>query len=837
MNLFYNLVLVNLEGNFVKTQTATLFQDITKLSNLENHSANKSVLIKSVLLGLLLLGVFWGNAQATGATAVPLFTADFRAWINLLYIGGILLIVSYHLFSYFGIGDRSYLYYSIYLSCTVLFIMYIWLRIDALLLYFLFPNHPEWSYFLAQLLIPAFASYFIFIRHFLNTQQLLPTWDKGLLMVIRLAIPAFIINVLLYLWQGNIHWVSYINVLYAIIIAVAIILVLFPLIRTKNKRVRFFIAGLLCLIFGLIGGTISFVLEGRTGHFLYCYQLGAVLEVMFFSLGLAYKTHHNEKEKQRAELALLQAELRSQQQQAEQKRLEALDRAKTNFFTNITHEFRTPLTVIMGMNEQIEGHEQEKQLITRNSQNLLRLINQLLELAKFDAGNLQPNYIQSDVVHFARYLTESFYSLAREREIRLTFYSELDTLEMDYDAEKLQHIIYNLISNALKFTPPHGKVILHLKLATIAHQSFLQLKIKDTGVGIAEQKLSRIFDRFYQINTPQHSESMGSGIGLALTSDLVQLLNGTIEVKSKVDQGTTFIINLPIKNEAEKQLPEQKLVVTETTIDKREPQAKSPVSLPPIAIHRPILLVIEDNADVTAYMKSLLNQQYQIQTAMNGKIGVEKAIEIVPDIIISDVMMPEMNGYEVCKTLKKDRRTSHIPIILLTAKATQQAKNKGLKYGADAYLTKPFDQEELTVRMEQLIALRKELQQRFHANQKNIEIEKEEVIQPQISPDEAFVQLLKNAVATELDNPEFGVTQLTAIAGMSRTQTYRKLKALTGQTPTQFIRMIRLHAAQALLKDKSRNVSEIAYTVGFKDPNYFSRVFQQEFGYRPSEQA
>ncbi|MFK7935567.1 MAG: ATP-binding protein [Saprospiraceae bacterium] len=792
--------------------------------------------IRTTLLWLMLITSFVVSAQTGVPSEQPLFTADFRAWVNLLYAGGIFLIASYHLLSYFAIRDKSYFFYSIYLICSTLFIIYIWLRIDTLLLNYFFPEHPEWSFYLAQLLIPAFASYLVFIRYFINAKEVFPRWDKILNVVVWLAVPAVIINLSLYLWQSNIRWVSMINVTYTLLISLTILFMLIPLFRTQQKRVQFFIGGLSCLILGLIGATISFVWEGREGHFLYCYQTGAVLEVLFFSLGLAYKTRHNEKEKQQAELALFQAELHTKQQQVERKRLEVLDRAKTNFFTNITHEFRTPLTVIMGMNEQINGHENEKQLIQRNSQNLLRLINQLLDLAKFDAGNLQPNYIQSDVVHFVRYLTESFYSLARERDIRLTFYSELDTYLMDYDSEKLQQIIYNLLSNALKFTAPRGKVILHLKLENIENRSFLQLKIKDTGIGIAKTELPRIYDRFYQINAPQRSDNVGSGIGLALTKDLVQLLNGTIEVKSELAKGTTFTINLPVSNLAKKQMQKEVRKKQKPRIKnvKDSTRISHQTFSPHISLHQPILLIIEDNADVTAYITSILKDKYQIQTAANGKIGIDKAIQLIPDIIISDVMMPEADGYEVCATLKKDRRTSHIPIILLTAKATQQAKTKGLKYGADAYLVKPFHQEELLVRLEQLISLRQKMQWYFQEKKSKTKTKKKLQIE-NISAEDDFIELLKTAVATEMDNPEFGVTQLTAISGMSRTQTYRKLKALTGNTPTQFVRMIRLQAALDLLKSEQMNISEVAYAVGFKDPNYFTRVFQQEFGYSPSE--
>ena len=523
---------------------------------------------------------------------------------------------------------------------------------------------------------------------------------------------------------------------------------------------------------------------------------------------------------------------------AETSRLKELDSFKTKLYTNITHEFRTPLTVILGMVEQIKKKPEEAaKLIKRNGQNLLNLVNQMLDLSKLESGNLKLDLIQADIVSFLLYVAESFQSLAESKNIRLMAYAETDELQMDYDEEKLKQIISNLLSNAVKFTTPNGKVVLHIaKVETEKGDNItnkLQIKVKDNGVGIPAEKLPNIFDRFYQVDDSSIRKGEGTGIGLALTKELVKLMDGEISVSSEPGKGSEFKLLLPITNNAQKVFKSYKrepAVLTGSIPKENKIKKSNTSSLIGNQGEQPILLIIEDNPDVITYIKTCLEEAYSIEMATNGQEGIDKALELVPDIIISDVMMPEKDGYEVCAALKKDERTSHIPIVLLTAKATTEDKITGLTQGADAYLTKPFNKEELLVRLEKLVELRKLLQERY--SYFNFEKTKNTDTP---SKEDLFLSKIHELVEENISDDSFGISQLCRGIGMSRSQIYRKLIALTGKSTSHYINYIRLQKAQELLKSSDLNVSEVAYDVGFTDPAYFSRLFAKEFGYPPSE--
>lgn len=539
---------------------------------------------------------------------------------------------------------------------------------------------------------------------------------------------------------------------------------------------------------------------------------------------------------ERARAHLREVNLRAEAAEAQTLQLRQLDEAKARLYANITHEFRTPLTVILGMVDQIRGHGKERDLIRRNSQNLLRLINQLLELSKFESGKLRLNLVQGDIIRYLQYLTESFYSQAREKDIRLLFYPEIEELVMDYDEAKIQHIMYNLVSNALKFTPANGKIVLHARCQIDELGRQLVLKVQDTGIGIKEVDLPHIFDRFYQVDGSATRKEEGTGIGLSLTRDLVELMGGAIAVVSQPGKGATFTVQLPISNQASllSSPPEKEHAVTHSPAEELNLALSPPIGEK--ETDKPILVLIEDNADVTTYIVGLLEKDYVVHTARNGQLGIKKAYELIPDIVISDVMMPEKDGYEVCETLKMDERTSHIPIILLTAKAEASDRITGLRKGADAYLMKPFNKEELYVRLEKLLELRLALQRRYAGGQfeqLSKPVQSDTAAEPSL--DDLFLQKLHRVVLENLDDPNLGAEQLSQAALLSLSQLYRKMKALTGEPPNAFIRKIRLHQAMELIKTTDRNISEIAYEVGFNDPNYFSRVFSRAFGQAPSD--
>lgn len=518
-------------------------------------------------------------------------------------------------------------------------------------------------------------------------------------------------------------------------------------------------------------------------------------------------------------------------------RLQELDNAKTVFYTNITHEFRTPLTIILGMAAQLktqvfESGKEGLKMIERNGQQLLRLVNQMLDLQKLESKSMPLNMIQGDLVTYVKYLVESFQSYAASKCIHIHFTTELNQIQMDYDPEKIQHIIANLLSNAIKFTEEEGTIYVTLRL----DKQYFSLSIKDTGIGIGEDKVNRIFDRFYQVEDSSIRQAEGTGIGLALTKELVHLLKGEIKVKSQLGEGTEFTVRLPVTRQAKlsQTKPEVNIIgaysnpKTISIVDNQETLISQ--------TEKPHLLIIEDNVDVVQYLKVCLENNYQLEVAYNGKEGIEKAIEKIPDLVITDVMMPFKDGFEVCRTLKNDEKTSHIPIIMLTAKAGLNSKLTGLKKGADAYLLKPFHKEELCIRINKLLELRSTLQKHYLSI---TSFSTEELSIKDLSniPSEEiqFATKLKDVVEKHLDDFDFSVKEFCKEIGMSHSQLHRKITALTGLSPNRFVRHIRLNKAKMLLQNPANNISTVAYDTGFNDSSYFGRVFKKEYGMTPLE--
>lgn len=522
---------------------------------------------------------------------------------------------------------------------------------------------------------------------------------------------------------------------------------------------------------------------------------------------------------------------------SERNRLEEINRLKNTLFTNITHEFRTPLMVIKGMADMIKSNangnqslefEKSIEMIERNSDGLLHLVNEMLDLSRIEAGHMEVQLKQSDVIPFLKYIGESFHSLAEDKQVQLVIYSEMDSLIMDYDSKKLSSIMTNLLSNAIKFTQEFGKIIVHIYQVSLKGEPFLAIKIKDNGIGISPEALPQIFNRFYQTDSSTIRKHEGTGIGLALTKELVELLGGTIDVNSTLDKGSEFLFMIPISQRAEK--------ATENPIQSHTiPVMESAVVIENEAIHeagdeKPLVLIIEDNEDVTYYLQKCLELQYNTIHSINGIEGIEMAFEKVPDIIISDVMMPDKDGYEVCRVLKMDERTDHIPIILLTAKATIEDRLQGLSFGADAYLAKPFVKEELFTRLDQLVAIRNKLIKKVKE-----ESFSELLLKRTQNPKVKFLQKIINLIHKEIDNSSFGSKSLANKLMISESQVYKKIKAITGKSTAVYIRSIRLQYALKLLKKTDKTVSEVAYASGFNDPSWFSRVFKEEFGFSPSE--
>jgi DNA-binding response OmpR family regulator/two-component sensor histidine kinase len=481
-------------------------------------------------------------------------------------------------------------------------------------------------------------------------------------------------------------------------------------------------------------------------------------------------------------------------------------------------------------------------LIKRNGDRLLNLVNRILDLAKLESGSLALNLKNGNIISYLNYLVHSFHSYAQSKDIHIKFLTELDHLDMDYDEEKIQQIITNLLSNAIKFTPEGGQIKVLLKHLKDSNQ--LYISVKDSGIGIGKEDLTHVFERFYQTKEITKRANEGSGIGLSLVNELIELMSGKIKAKSEIGKGTEFELWLPIDNQQSPIDNSQPTVLVDnqelnSNLGNTGLQTKSiDNSKSPFKERtKATLLIIEDSPDIIQYLKTILQNDYEILTAFNGAMGIETAIENVPDIIISDVMMPEKDGFEVCEALKNDERTSHIPIILLTAKATVKDKIAGLTRGADAYLAKPFEKEELFIRLEKLVDLRKKLKIRYS------NFHKEEVLNISTKPDpfihtemeDAFLLKLKKLMEDNLNDSDFGIPQICRGMAMSRAQLHRKITALTGKSTSIFIRSLRLHHAKKLLLTTDLNISEVAYDVGFKDPNYFSRTYAEEFGETPSE--
>ena len=536
----------------------------------------------------------------------------------------------------------------------------------------------------------------------------------------------------------------------------------------------------------------------------------------------------------------LWTQFRWQRQKIESQKLQELDLMKSNFFTNITHEFRTPLTLILNTlslrkksqpdAEQLAFSQEEVNMLQRNATRLRTLIDQLLDLSKLEAGKMQLQVAENDLSFYLKTLVRSFESLADQKQIRLQFISRQNPLRGYFDPDKLEKILTNLLYNAIKFTENSGEVNVWLNPQ---EGGKAEIVVQDNGIGISQQEMPFIFDRFHQADNSTTRSFEGSGIGLALVQQMVKVHQGTLQVESTPQIGTTFTILIPLHKSAY----EEQQIVRNPLIDFTPPEAQNAstaLSNTPIEStkngHQALVLLIEDHNDLRFMLRQQLQKNYQVMEAVNGRMGEEKALEHIPDLIICDVMMPEKNGYEVCQTLKKDQRTSHIPIILLTAKATQEEKLEGLEMGADSYLVKPFDPAELSIRVRNLIQQRQKLQR---------QLAQKVVYQPQqievVSREDAFIKEILSIVERELGNENFGVEELSRAVHMSRSQLYRKIKALTGDTPQILLRNFRLERAKQLLQQDAGNVSEIAGMVGFSNANYFNKCFKDQFGQTPGE--
>ncbi|WP_158799654.1 two-component regulator propeller domain-containing protein [Pedobacter sp. L105] len=538
-----------------------------------------------------------------------------------------------------------------------------------------------------------------------------------------------------------------------------------------------------------------------------------------------------------------------EQERQQAKRMHDLDLLKIKFLTNVSHEFRTPLSLIITPLEKLirrapESDKQQLQMIQRNGRRLLNLVNQLLDFRKMEVQELKLHPKTGDVVQFIQELSWSFSDVADRKNICLDFITNRKSLVTRFDHDKLERIIFNLLSNAFKFTPNGGQVKVRLEAGTsAAGQTQLMLKISDTGIGIPADKQSQIFDRFFQDDVPDSMVNQGSGIGLSITREFVKLHGGTIGVQSVPDQGSTFTVifyfpelesNLAgagviAGSEENVALPQHAAFSSQRSLITAELKAPSVVEQFSWKSKKPVLMLVEDNEDFRFYLKDNLKEYYQIAEAANGREGWQKILGLHPDLIVSDVSMPEMNGIDLCKKIKSDKRTAHVPVILLTALTTEDQQLTGLETGANDYMTKPFNFEILLSKIRNLLQ-QQALSKKTYRKQVDFKPAEREIE----SVDDKFIRQLSLHIEKHLSDPAYTVDQLSADMNMSRVGLYKKILPLTGKSPIEYIRSYRLQQAKPLLLKSQLTIAEVAYEVGFSNPKHFSKYFKQEFGILPS---
>ena len=510
---------------------------------------------------------------------------------------------------------------------------------------------------------------------------------------------------------------------------------------------------------------------------------------------------------------------------------EEINNMKFRFFTNVSHELRTPLTLIIspleGMLKETTDELQSTrlQLMYRNAQRLLHLVNQLLDFRKGEMSTHQLSLSEGDIISYVHSVCNSFLLMADKKHIQFSFFSGIDTFSMAFDADKVGKIVMNLLSNAFKFTPEGGRVTVMIEHVA-GTPDMLEIKIADTGIGISDVDKEHIFERFYQADHKGVEETTGNGIGLSLVRDFVTLHEGEVKVFDNIGTGSVFVIQFPVKHvETQVQLP------PETGISIGEEEDKEIKEETREETERkdfPLLLIVDDNEDFRIFMRYSLELQYRVKLAVNGNEAWEMMQEELPDLVISDVMMPQMDGNELCRLIKQDKRTAHIPVILLTARQNTEAKLEGLQTGADDYVTKPFNMTILVLRIRKLIEL-----SRYHrVTQGMIDPVPSEIVITSL--DEKLIEKAIKYVEDNMSRTELSVEELSRELGMSRVHLYKKLLQITGKTPIEFIRVIRLKRAAQLLRESQLHVSEVAFEVGFNNPKYFSRYFKDEFGVLPS---
>jgi signal transduction histidine kinase/DNA-binding response OmpR family regulator len=586
----------------------------------------------------------------------------------------------------------------------------------------------------------------------------------------------------------------------------------------------------------------AMLMINKTGRARFTEDDQRTLTVVASLAGQLLLTRQLQADAQRTQLELALAQAHAEQ-------LREISEAKSRFFSNISHDVRTPLTLILAPLEDLAGQTSSPQeskrvdMIRRNALQLLRMVNQLLDASRAEAGHLQLHLSHGDAVQPFRAIVSSFELVAQQKGVHLECEAP-GSAPAWFDQEILEKVVYNLVCNALKFTPAGGRVTVHL-----AHREpqdgdagRLEIVVEDTGIGISSEDIGSVFLRYYQASNSRSVEEGGSGIGLSLVKEFVELHGGNVSVTSEPGRGSRFVVTLPAEGEdspSDDSIEESKgrlLEQEHRLVDARVVESgrgTATIGSPASRSKRdalPLLLIVEDHADMRGYLRNSLMESYRVIEAQDGTQGAVLALEAGPDLIISDIVMPGLSGTELCRMLRSDVRTSHIPIILLTAKADAESKLHGLDCGADDYLTKPFSWKELTTRVANLLEMRRRLRKRFSTL---VVVEPADLDIPSMDAD--FLRRIHEKIDENLGDENFGVDDLARGVAMSYSHLHRKLHALTGIPPAQYVRRTRLQRALGMLQRNAGTVSEIAYSVGFNSPAYFTKCFHEQFGVPPSE--
>jgi signal transduction histidine kinase/DNA-binding response OmpR family regulator len=718
-----------------------------------------------------------------------------------ILLGGVLLIIGYNILLFFKTKSKNYLYYSLYLFCAFTFILLI---IDKN------QNHFLGRMLLFSGLLKEITYTFSFVLYgyfILSVASLNKLVKKAV--TVYLILSLFYLVYLFFVFLTNPYDFSLLDdkiiFTFKCLTFIHLAFVLLQLHKKINTNfikyifiggiiifISYLVQFLLFLFFEYISGNKTFNLIIRNNFII---LLGTIVEVCFFSYALYIKSSQVVKEKMH---------------------LENLNQIKSRFFANISHEFRTPLTLIKSPVQSLqseiinENQKNKLDLIAKNSNRMLDLVDQLLELSKLDSGKLQLILKEGNIATFLNSLVDSFTFQAKENKLLFTSTIEKNAENHHFDKDVIEKIVTNLLSNAIKYTSENEKVSFDSKI----ENNQLQLVVSNSGSEIKKDELPKLFERFYQ----KKENHQGVGIGLALVKELVELYKGKIE--TNVENGIlSFTVSLPLEKANENAIVVTKEVSKAIVYEENNDETELP-----------ILLIVDDNQDVRMVLKDIFKNKYQILEAEDGEQALKIAKAAIPDCIISDVMMPKMDGFEFTKQIKNNELTSFIPLILLTARTSDEAHLEGLKSTADAYLTKPFNNEIVKETVNQLIAERKKLHQRYS---------QELVLRPVDivinSVDEKFIEKLQVILDKELSNSEFSSEDFASAVGMSRMQLHRKLKSLLGVTSTEFLRNERLKVATELLKKGNGNISDVAYAVGFNDVSYFSKCFKEVHGCSPTE--